>query len=555
MTEASNAHGIDAAALEAEIAKRLSALLSEKPDEAAIASELLRVYLCENLAIAQADLFLQKRKRDADVPASGDYRVSGIDSNPDGSANTTISPPAPMAPRIDPAVAAHLNNALSTLIAQRPSAAVPEILRLQAALREHEQIPVIITDVPEATSTQAPPNTEQPEPTINARVQHLFKPFTMSVTLKVHIDGHSEPAFLKLFDRRFSPILRVDDEVPAWTSEREANYHNYIRSGEAEKFIDYLNGDDSNEELFGEDKFWTVRQDEAFLQDKSHDLYKAELAAYRALLPLQSICVPKLLATVIFQPFPDADPEIQRCTAIHGLLLSYIPGFTLDNLARHVPRNQWQAVCDDAVRAVNACSELGILNEDVRSGNCIVRCVTKTNGAGDIIYRPFIIDFEAARLRRPDESDEEWTAAKREVNEEGAMGAVLMRDLARLYGLGGYVYDRSRDYRRLGNEVLAGSGHAEGEEMDVYDEEMDVYDEEMDVYDEEMEMRGREGSPVYPQAVLVDEHDDLDDPVPYVEELALERPWTEADGGFRRAYPLSAAEAQAIGINAPYDGH
>jgi hypothetical protein len=40
-----SSHGFDAAELEAEITKRLSTLLSEKPDEAAIASELLEVCL------------------------------------------------------------------------------------------------------------------------------------------------------------------------------------------------------------------------------------------------------------------------------------------------------------------------------------------------------------------------------------------------------------------------------------------------------------------------------------------------------------------------------
>jgi hypothetical protein len=44
-------------------------------------------------------------------------------------------------------------------------------------------------------------------------------------------------------------------------------------------------------------------------------------------------------------------------------------------------------------------------------------------------------------------------------------GFVLMRDLARLYGIGGYIYNRSRNYRWVGEEVLAGSGNAEGEEV------------------------------------------------------------------------------------------
>jgi hypothetical protein len=455
------------------------------------------------------------------------------------------SPPAPTARGIDSAVAAHLSNALSTLIAQQPSAAVPEILRLQAALREHEQIPVITIEVPmETANTQVPSNIEKPEPTITARVQHVFKPFTMATAMKVRVEGYSEPAFLKLFDRRFSSILRIEDQVPAWTEGQEADYHSFIRSGGAEKYINYLNNDDeSSGESAEEDKPWTVGQDEAFLQDKCHDLYKTELAAYRALIPLQGVCIPKLLATVMLQLFPEADPEIQKYTAIYGLLLSYIPGFTLDQLPHHVPRNQWQGVCDAAVQAVTACSELGILNEDVRPGNCIVRCVVKTfvaGGTGEVIYRPFIIDFGNARLRRLDESDKEWREVKREVDEEGAMGNVLMHDLERVYGMGAYIYDLSRTYRHCEDALLAGSGNP--------------MDEEVDVWDEEMEARVREGkgSPAYPQAVLVDEHDDLESDE---EDLALHGPMVETDDEFGRAYPLSGAESRAMGVYAPSEDH
>jgi len=56
---------------------------------------------------------------------------------------------------------------------------------------------------------------------------------------------------------------------------------------------------------------------------------------------------------------------------------------------------------------------------------------------------------------------------KQEVGKGGAMGVVIMRNLTRLYGIGDYIYDRSRDYRCVGEEVLAGLGHVEGEELDV----------------------------------------------------------------------------------------
>jgi hypothetical protein len=117
-----------------------------------------------------------------------------------------------------------------------------------------------------------------------------------------------------------------------------------------------------------------------------------------------------------------------------------------------------------------------------------------------------------------------------------------MHDLERLYGMGGYIYDRNWADGRMGDEVLegvlAGSGRAE--------------DEEVDVCDEKMEVREREGSPVYPRAVLVDEHDDI---LSDGEEWALERAVTETYGGFTRAYPLSAAEARAMGVSAADERH
>ena len=67
-------------------------------------------------------------------------------------------------------MAAHLNNALSTLIVQQVNAAISEILRLQAALREHKQIPVITIDVLKAINKETPLNTEQLETTVAAEI-------------------------------------------------------------------------------------------------------------------------------------------------------------------------------------------------------------------------------------------------------------------------------------------------------------------------------------------------------------------------------------------------
>lgn len=120
------------------------------------------------------------------------------------------------------------------------------------------------------------------------------------------------------------------------------------------------------------------------------------------------------------------------------------------------------------------------------------------------------------------------------------MGSVLMHDLERPYGTGAYIYDPSRVNRPNRDALLAGPGNPTDEEVDVWDEEM------------EARARGGEGSPAYPQAVLVDEHDDLESDE---EGLALHGPMAETDDEFGRAYPLSGAESRAMGVYTPVEDH
>jgi hypothetical protein len=212
------------------------------------------------------------------------------------------------------------------------------------------------------------------------------------------------------------------------------------------------------------------------------------------------------------------------------------------------------------VRAVKACSDLGILNEDVRPRNCIVRCDVKAEGAGDVIYRLFIIDFGMARCRRKEESEKEWRREKREIDEEGALRAAMMLNLEE-FGAGGYVYERSgrchgteeEEEEELPEGLRARFGHRGDPLFDELSPGFGPSDgEELDVWHEEMALPERVESPAYPQAFLADAHDDLDS---NEEDLVYEEAMDDADGGFNPAYRMSRAEALALGIRESEQGH
>lgn len=67
----------------------------------------------------------------------------------------------------------------------------------------------------------------------------------------------------------------------------------------------------------------------------------------------------------------------------------------------------------------------GVLNRDVRPDNFIVQ--RDRSGC----YWVFMIDFGLARLRGWNETDRDWAKAKLNKDEEGAVGLVMKKRLAR----------------------------------------------------------------------------------------------------------------------------
>lgn len=266
--------------------------------------------------------------------------------------------------------------------------------------------------------------------TVRARIRQLQNPRTLSCCMIVDLlgeDCHDNPVFLKLYDRRFSEQLRCDHGVDPWKMDTEEEYINAVRTGAARQFLHNLHTIPDFEE--DTEETWDDGQIEAFLTGKVHELFDAEATVYDTLRDIQGKLVPRLVARVHL-PLSLPDAGISHADAaellhVRGILLQYIDGFSLSKVQDQAPKSEWQGIVDQAVAIVQVVGDHGILNRDVRPDNFIVQ----RGGSG--CYRVFMIDFGLARLRGRNETDRDWAKAKLTKDEEGAVGLVMKKRLAR----------------------------------------------------------------------------------------------------------------------------
>ncbi|CAG8410346.1 unnamed protein product [Penicillium salamii] len=242
---------------------------------------------------------------------------------------------------------------------------------------------------------------------------------------------------LKLFDRRFATQLREDDKVRPWTPEIERAYHQFVIDGGASHFIADLNNDD---DIAQQSETWNSSQDEAYLYDTVSDLYQTEIEVYDALENMQGDDVPRLLAYVTIPgvKLTKTEPE-RRYIEVSGILLQYVEGFPLTDLADHTPREVWQSTCEKAIRILHRMSDHGILNEDVKTRSFIVR----KDGSAEDGYKVFMIDFAVCNFRKDYADDVEWNEEKAIQDEEGAVGLFMQVRLK-----GGFVFRPSDRYKK-----------------------------------------------------------------------------------------------------------
>jgi hypothetical protein len=279
------------------------------------------------------------------------------------------------------------------------------------------------------------------EVTTDARIIKLFEPFTLSCVMVVRIACSTlaleGEMVLKLFDRRFATQLRKDEKIRPWTLDIERDYHQFVLDGGAFKFITELN---NNGDIAQQGETWNTSQDEAYLHDHLSDLYKTEVQVYDTLGDMQGNDVPQLLACVIMPGFSltELDP-VSQYIGVPGILLQYIEGFPLTDIADHTPRERWQSICEEAIQILHRIGDRGILNEDVKTRSFIV----KKDPRAESGYKVVMIDFALCNFRKDYADDDDWSESKAIQDEEGAVGLIMQDRLE-----GGFVYRRSNRYKK-----------------------------------------------------------------------------------------------------------
>jgi serine/threonine protein kinase len=265
---------------------------------------------------------------------------------------------------------------------------------------------------------------------VRARIRQLQNPRTLSCCMIVDLlgEGYSDnPVFLKLYDRRFSEQLRRDHGIDPWTKDTEKEYINAVQTGVAHQLLHNLHTIPNFEEDTSET--WDDGQIETFLTDQVHELFDTETTVYDTLRDIQGKLVPRLVARVhLALSVPNVGighTNTAELLHIKGILLQYIDGFSLSKVQDHAPKSEWQGIVDQAVAIIQVISDHGILNRNVRPDNFIVQ--RDRSGC----YQVFMIDFGLARLRGWNESDRDWAKAKLNKDEEGAVGLVMKKRLAR----------------------------------------------------------------------------------------------------------------------------
>lgn len=250
--------------------------------------------------------------------------------------------------------------------------------------------------------------------TIKLQILRPIQPNTLSCVMEVDVlavSGSTKPAkhsILKLYDWRYATQLRQDHGVGQWDPYHEDIYRTFVEESGAKEFISALEDHNSVD-----DQLWDTARNETFLFDYCRDLHSCEVEAYSRLEDLQERHVPRFFAAVRLNAFttPNAFFEVR------GILLEFISGYSLADLAKHAPQSSWQRICDETIRTVNLISHHGILNEDVKPRNVLIRRRDKFSECEVVV-----IDFAQCRFRATGQSEAAWKHEKWRQDEEGAIG-------------------------------------------------------------------------------------------------------------------------------------
>ena len=256
---------------------------------------------------------------------------------------------------------------------------------------------------------------------IKLQILRPIQPNTLSCVMEVNVLAgfssikQAKHSILKLYDWRYATQLRQDHKVDQWTPYHEDKYRAFVEEGGAAKFVSALEDNDNTD-----DQLWDTARNETFLFDYCRDLHSCEVEAYSRLRDLQGRNIPQFFADVRFNAFPIQNAFFE----VRGILLELITGYSLADLAKYAHQSLWQRICDEAIHTVNLISDHGILNEDVKPRNVLIRTHDK-----DSEYEIVIIDFAQCRFREMNQSEAVWKHEKSRQDEEGAIGFVMAHKL------------------------------------------------------------------------------------------------------------------------------
>jgi len=236
--------------------------------------------------------------------------------------------------------------------------------------------------------------------------------------------------FLKLYDSRFASQLRNDHRIEPWAEEFGEQYIKMVVSDEIDGFIERLGDQTFRDET---EKDWDDVQNEASLAHEARIMYRSETSVYERLSDIQGKLIPRLISAVQLDTAPkgiDMDERQRENFQIRGVLLEYIHGFSLSDIASRAPPDSWQDIVDQAVHIVHALGDHGVLDRDVRPDNFIVLHSDHEQQATK--FQVFMIDFGQSRIRGEDETDFDWGRDKCQQDEEGAVGLAMQHRLKKV---------------------------------------------------------------------------------------------------------------------------
>ena len=269
---------------------------------------------------------------------------------------------------------------------------------------------------------------------VDARISKLLEPWTLSAVMIVDILAHPEAmnipdrAFLKLYDRRFATQVRRHWDMPDWSPKVEEELIDFSRTGKAQSFLQELRKGFSSDEIDD----WGIVENEADASQQMVGYLRSESEAYHSLRHHQGSLIPRLYGEVTFQTKPQDDlgqsPELFD---VPGILLEYIDGFRLSDLAKHTEQTEWNYLVNRAVEVTGEVLNLSnVLNQDVRPENMMV-CRDPSYERG---YRLVMVDFGICEFRADYDSLEEWGRAKAKQDEGGALGMIMKAKLQKQAG-------------------------------------------------------------------------------------------------------------------------